>query len=215
MIERKTATKVRIKDLVKGEFIKTEDDMEPNYVVTPLNEMISRTRVMGVVVSKFTSEDDKYVNVTLDDSSEIISVRAFRDTDVLKGIEVGENIDVVGKVKKYQGEIYIFPEVVHIIEDLNWELVRRLELVIKDKTLGKKPSSKAVEDKVEFEGEAPPRDRVLEVIKTGDEGEGVKYITVVKETGIKEEDLDKIINDLLVEGEIYEPKIGRFKIMND
>ncbi|GCC10931.1 hypothetical protein IPdc08_00972 [archaeon] len=214
MMERKTATKVRIKDLVEGEFIKTEGDMEPNYVVTSLSEMVSRVRVMGVVVSKFISEDDKYVIVTLDDSSEITSARSFIDTDILKGIEVGETIDVVGKVKEYQEQIYILPEVVYIIEDPNWELVRRLELVIKDKTLGKKPSSKAVEDKVEFEGEAL-RDRVLEVIKTGDEGEGVKYVTVVKETGIKEEDLDKIINDLLVEGEIYEPKIGRFKIMND
>ncbi|HEQ78416.1 MAG TPA: hypothetical protein ENI78_02190 [Euryarchaeota archaeon] len=214
MMERKTATKVRIKDLVEGEFIKTEGNMEPNYVVTSLSEMVSRVRVMGVVVSKFISEDDKYVIVTLDDSSEITSARSFIDTDILKGIEVGETIDVVGKVKEYQEQIYILPEVVYIIEDPNWELVRRLELVIKDKTLGKKPSSKAVEDKVEFEVEAL-RDRVLEVIKTGDEGEGVKYVTVVKETGIKEEDLDKIINDLLVEGEIYEPKIGRFKIMND
>ena len=214
MMERKTATKVRIKDLVEGEFIKTEGNMEPNYVVTSLSEMVSRVRVMGVVVSKFISEDDKYVIVTLDDSSEITSARSFIDTDILKGIEVGETIDVVGKVKEYQEQIYILPEVVYIIEDPNWELVRRLELVIKDKTLGKKPSSKAVEDKVEVEGEAL-RDRVLEVIKTGDEGEGVKYVTVVKETGIKEEDLDKIINDLLVEGEIYEPKIGRFKIMND
>ncbi len=214
MMERKTATKVRIKDLVEGEFIKTEGNMEPNYVVTSLSEMVSRVRVMGVVVSKFISEDDKYVIVTVDDSSEITSARSFIDTDILKGIEVGETIDVVGKVKEYQEQIYILPEVVYIIEDPNWELVRRLELVIKDKTLGKKPSSKAVEDKVEVEGEAL-RDRVLEVIKTGDEGEGVKYVTVVKETGIKEEDLDKIINDLLVEGEIYEPKIGRFKIMND
>lgn len=214
MMERKTANKVRIKDLVEGEFIKTEGNMEPNYVVTSLSEMVSRVRVMGVVVSKFISEDDKYVIVTLDDSSEITSARSFIDTDILKGIEVGETIDVVGKVKEYQEQIYILPEVVYIIEDPNWELVRRLELVIKDKTLGKKPSSKPVEDKVEVEGEAL-RDRVLEVIKTGDEGEGVKYVTVVKETGIKEEDLDKIINDLLVEGEIYEPKIGRFKIMND
>ncbi len=213
MMERKTATKVRIKDLVEGEFIRTEGTMEPNYVVTPLNETVSRARVMGVVVSKFTSEDEKYVTVTLDDSSEIISIRTFGDTDVLNDIEVGETIDVVGKVKEYQGEIYMLPEVVHIVEDPNWELVRRLELFIKDKTLGKIPSE-AVENKLEFEGEAP-RDSVLEVIKTGDEGEGVKYVTVVRETGIKEEDLDKIINDLLVEGEIYEPKIGRFKIMNN
>ncbi len=213
-MERSTALKVRIKDLVEGEFVRTEGAMEPNYVVTPLNEMVSRARVMGVVVSKFTSEDEKYITVTLDDGSETVSVRAFRETDVLKDVEVSESIDVVGKVKEYQGEVYLLAEAVHIIKDPNWELVRRLELAIKDKALGRKVSEPVETLETRFEGENA-KEKVLEVIKTLDEGEGVKYITIARETGIKEEELDKIINDLLVEGEIYEPKIGRFKIMND
>lgn len=212
-MQRNTARKVRNRDLVEGEFVKTEGSMEPNYVVTPLNEMVSRARVMGVVVSRFVSEDESYINVTIDDTTETLALRAFRETEALKDVEVGQTIDVVGKAKEYQGEIYILVEGVSVLEDPNWELVRRLELAEKDKNLGRKPRQPPQGEK---EGEeARGKEEVKELIESKDEGEGVKYITIARGVGIGEDHLDDIINELLVEGEIYEPKIGRFKIMNE
>ncbi len=208
-MERSPAIKVRIKELINGEFYRTPGN-EPNYLLTSLGERVSRARVLGVVVSKFVSEDGEYVNITLDDGSGTISVRAFRDTRVLEKIEVGDTADIIGKVKEYEGEVYLLAEIARKISDPNWELVRRLELVIKDKKLGGIQEEVAPESTDEDGGD--PKDRVLEVIRRLDQGEGVKYITIARELKMSEDQLDTIINELLLEGEIYEPKIGRFKI---
>lgn len=208
-MERSPAVKVRIKDLVEGEFYRTPGN-DPNYLLTSLGEKVSRARVLGVVVSKFVSEDGEYVNITLDDGTATISVRAFRDTRVLEKIDVGDTAEIIGKVKEYEGEVYLLAEIARKISDPNWELVRRLELVIKEKKLGKSRERAVLESA--GESEEDPKERVLEVIKRLDQGEGVKYISIVRELGMSEDQLDAIINELLLEGEIYEPKIGRFKI---
>ncbi|MBI5254052.1 MAG: replication protein RepA, partial [Euryarchaeota archaeon] len=57
VVERGTASKIFIKDVVHGKFIKATQQFEPNLLVTPLNERISRIRVMATVVSRFVSED--------------------------------------------------------------------------------------------------------------------------------------------------------------
>lgn len=211
MIERRTALKVRIEDLVEGEFVRTEGKMEPNYVITPLNEIVSRARVMGVVASKFISDDENYINITLDDSTETLSVRAFRDVEVLKEVGVGETVDIIGKAREYQGEIYLLAEALAKVEDPNWELVRRLELAEKDREMPYRAEAEEEEEAV-AEGAST---RVKELIQAKDEGEGVKYITIARNAGLKENELDNIINKLLIEGEIYEPKIGRFKLMKE
>ncbi len=239
-IERGTASKVCIKDVVDGKFVKAAQQFEPNLLLTPLNEKISRIRVMATVVSRFTSEDEKYASLTLDDASETITVRAFReDTELLQDVKPGDIVDVVGKIKEYNEEKYIAPESVTRIEDPNWELVRKLELLLKEHALrGKIEGMKEAEPTamsqemgaVETKEESPategstvvveeevvseeedPKLVILTLIEKMDEGEGVKYITLLSESKLEEEKLESVLNELMGEGEVYEPKIGRFK----
>jgi RPA family protein len=239
MIERGTAVKLRIKDVVEASFHRSSERFEPNYIVTKRGVKASRVRVMGVVVAKFVSEDGKYSSITLDDASATIAVRAFREVDPLVKVSVGDTVDVVGKVKEYEDEIYILAETVRVLEDPNWELVRELELAIAEKlqpqveaplqevsSAGEVKESfeePVVEEEVvgvesaesaelvELEEKEEPKLKVLHLIEELDDGDGVKYITLLKESGLAEEKLEEALNELLNEGEIYEPKIGRFK----
>jgi hypothetical protein len=218
--ERDTAFKVSIRDITEGRFSKSKSRWEPSYVLTPLDENVSRVRVMGTVVARFVSEDQKYASLTLDDGSDTIAVKAFRDSvGLLLGVKPGDIVDVVGKVKEYAGEKYINAESAWRVEDPNWELVRRLELLIKRRGAGKKtlPPEKPVEvsrEEVEVAEEVvkeEPKILLLNLIEELDEGEGVKYVTLLKESGLSEEAMETTLNELMQDGEVYEPKIGRFK----
>lgn len=249
MVTRDTAVKLRIKDIAEGEFVKSTERWEPNYLVTPSNGGVSRIRVLATVVSKFVSEDKKYSNITMDDGSSTITVRAFKEKqELLEGIQAGDVVDAVGKPREYLGERYLVPELVNKIKDPNWELVRKLELMLKTPTGGEiaasssqkvghtaevaeefvaseeqslvdvqgpvnKPSPAAgkKEAQAEREGGNGSGERILKLIEELDEGDGAKYVSLLKTSNLTEEALESIIAGLLEGGDIYEPKIGRFK----
>jgi len=125
--------KVRIASLVKGRYHRGQKEMEPNVLITPGGTTVSRIRVLATVVSRFINEEGTYASVTLDDGSETIRVKGFRDDlHKIKDLGVGDTIDVIGRVREYEGELYLIPETVITITDHNWELVRRLELLRED-----------------------------------------------------------------------------------
>jgi RPA family protein len=225
MMERGTAVKLRVKDVVEAEFHRSTERFEPNYILTKRGVRASRVRLLGIVVAKFVSEDGSYSSITIDDSSATIAVRAFREVDPLLKVKVGDTVDVVGKVKEYEGEVYVLAEAVRVLDDPHWELVRELELAIAER-LSPQPEeapaevaehAEVVEEVVveeageEAEGKEEPKLKVLHLIEELDQGEGVKYITLLRESGLTEEELEEALNELLSEGEIYEPKIGRFR----
>jgi RPA family protein len=221
-LSRGTAFKICIREVTEGNFSKSESRWEPGYLLTRQGERVSRVRVMGTVVSRYVGDDQKYASLTLDDGGDTIAVRAFRDdVERLMNVKPGDIVDVIGKVKEYEGEEYINMESVWKVEDPNWELVRRLELLIKGHRLGgvKAPP---VEEKIsptpvdaqEVEEEVvgeDPKIVLLNLIEELDDGNGVKYITLLKEAGLEEEELEGVLRELMGEGDIYEPKIGRFK----
>ena len=69
MPERMTAKKVRIVDLVNGEWVQ-QDGMEPSFVVSKTGEKVSRARILATIVSKFISEDGNFGSVTIDDGTD-------------------------------------------------------------------------------------------------------------------------------------------------
>ncbi len=211
-MERSTAIKVRIYDIQEGQYIRASERGGPNYVLTPRGEKISRARIMGTVVAKYISEDEKYGSITIDDGSDTISVKAFRnEVKLIKKIEEGDIVDVVGKVKEYNGEKYITAECIATIEDPNWELVRKLELFLKYRESVKENKREGEIEIQEETIEESPKFIILNLIEELDDGQGVKYISLLEKSGFSEEKLESVLNELMQEGEIYEPKIGRFK----
>jgi hypothetical protein len=232
---RPTAYKLRIEDLLRGEYKRSVDGVEPSYFLTPWNDRITRARVMGTVVDKFMREDGSYGTLRLDDGSGTIRLRAWgSDTSRLNRFNKGDVVDVVGRVREFEGEVYLTPELVIPVEDLNWELVRELEILeSRRKSLAKgvkprlpaklEPPALSVEvptpSKVGLEEPEVPlpevpedlKDRVLLVVKESGGEEGLSVDEVAMRAGLSPPEVENAARVLLAEGKIFEPRAGKFK----
>jgi RPA family protein len=116
-----TAVKLRIQDLIEGTF-------DGTYVHTLFGE-VSEARILGTLIDIFTTDDDSYISLTVDDGTETIRIKAWRqDVKKLKEFSRGDFIEVVGKVREYNEEIYLTPEVVSAVSPNRW-ILRELELM--------------------------------------------------------------------------------------
>jgi len=118
---RMTAVKLRIQDLVEGTF-------DGKYVHTMFGE-VSEARILGTLVDVFISDDNNYISLTVDDGTETVRIKAWgQDVGNLKQFLKGDLIDVVGKVREYNDEIYLTSEVISKVPPNKWVL-RELELM--------------------------------------------------------------------------------------
>lgn len=235
MIERQTAKKVHVWDIMNGSFVKKEG-LEPSFVKTKQGEEISRAHILGTVTSKFIAEDGNYASVTIDDGSDTIRLKVFKTTKPLDSLELGDVVDVIGKVREYEGETYVIPEVARKIENPNFELLRRLELIHKErgmkkakdfveKNKGKDPEETEkdlekqglekhlVETFMTGEGDGKEKSvlkkEILEAIESS--SEGIVYSELAKKVKAKETDLESAIDELLNDGICYEPSPGKIR----
>lgn len=215
-IQRMTAKKVRIYDVINGKWVKKEG-MEPSYIETSYGDQLSRVRIMGTIVSKFLAEDGNFASITVDDATDTIRAKTFKTVKPLDAAEVGDIVDVVGKVREYNEEIYIIPEIVLKIRNPNMELLRKLEIMtqlkkhgsIKQKVVASAPAPEEQEEKVEPAEKEDLRKKVLEKIEAS--VEGISYSEVIGGMSAPEEEVESVINDLLAEGICYEPTPGKIR----
>ncbi len=123
---RLTAKKATIADIVSGQFVR-KSGFESSYVLTKNSRKISRVRILGLVVDKFVSEDGNYATITLDDGTETMRAKAFINIKIFDSVVKGQLVDLFGKLREYEGEIYIMPEIIRQV-DPNFETLRKLEL---------------------------------------------------------------------------------------
>jgi RPA family protein len=206
--QRQTARLVRVVDLVSGEWVKKEG-MEPSYVVTPRKEQISRARIAGTVVTKFVSEDGNFASLTIDDSTATIQAKQWNETALISGVEVGESVSMIGKVREYEGDIYLVPEIIRSLTP-DEESMLRLEILARlKKGTGKGGEDAKDGEKAEESKDEDLRKKVLSIIE--ESKEGISYGELMKKAGAPEERIEDVINELLGEGICYEPTPGKIK----
>lgn len=232
---RPIAYKLKIEDLSRGEYRRSADGVEPSYFLTPWKDRITRARVMGTVVDSFAREDGSYATLRLDDGSGIIRVRAWgNDISRIDRFSVGDVLDVLGRVKEFEGEVYLTPEIVLPVEDPNWEVVRDLEILNARKRAIEKgvkpnlppkmepriisvemptPSRVGLEDAEEPLPATPDatKDQMFLAIKEAEGEEGVTISDLVAKSKMTEAEVENVLRELLDEGKAFEPKEGRFK----
>ncbi|MEM2133770.1 MAG: OB-fold nucleic acid binding domain-containing protein [Candidatus Jordarchaeaceae archaeon] len=207
--KRATAYKVHISDLVNGKWVE-----KPNgrFIVTVSGLEVQRARVMGTVVDKFISSQSDFGSITIDDGTETIRAKFWKNQNSpINKVQIGDIVDIIGKVKEYRGEVYLVPELVINVDDPNWEIVRELELMLLKPTGEishlKEEIGVSEEDKtVPEEDLASNITRIMEVIEKFDEGEGVDFQIIKKETGLSLKELESGLTELLSDGTIYEPR---------
>ena len=237
MVERSPARKVRISDLLNGKyFYGSKEEMKPSYVITPFGEKVSRVNLIGTVVDKFIGEDGNYSAVTIDDGTEAIRVKSFEGLP-FEGIELGDMVRIIGKMKEYNGELYISYEIVEKVKDFNFELLSKVEilnnLIKQKKTIDdiKKLSNQVGEEELKAyvqntypideemlsviieskKKEIDYKPTILEVIQKLDEGKGVEVRKLFEVLNLPENVIERTLDELINNGSLYEPTIGFLK----
>lgn len=116
--KRLTAKRVLVEDVLNGRYF-TREGFKSNYLITQKGEEVSRVKVVGSVMTKFVNDDESYAFVVIDDGTETIRAKFFQDLFMFKKLDEGDLVSVIGKLREYDEELYINPEIVKKVEDPN------------------------------------------------------------------------------------------------
>lgn len=215
MQQRQTAYHTWIAPLINGQFVSAEGDFLQDFVVVG-DKKISRVNLIGTVVDVFINQDSSFGSITLDDGTATIRVKVFRENiKNLRAIRGGELVNCVGMVKKYNEEINISGEVIRLLDDPHWLLVRQLMLAkntplsriqqdYSTLTQSPQPTTQA-----EPPAQTESTKQVLAIINAREEG--VTLVDLEQQTGLPRAQILQLIENLVNEGEIYQFKPGHFK----
>lgn len=200
--KRQVAYKVRISDIQKGIF--TKDELSAGYI--KLNNInISRVNIIATVVYK--SGEVNYASAFVDDGTGRISLRTFENKSLFSNVGVGDVVLVIGKIREFNDEKYIIPEILKKLNNIDWINVRKLELkknkIIDESILLKNEDS--VEDSIKFNEE------LCSLIKKLDTGDGVSVDDIIKMHNNSY--IEKTLNKLLENGDVFEIKPGKLKVL--
>jgi len=211
--QRQIAYKISLSDIHTNDFIKQEG-WEPNYIMCG-DKKISRVNLIGTVISPINSEQNYLV---IDDGKSNIVLRQFENKEMdLMDYDIGNVINVIGKIREFNNERYILPEIIKRVSP-KWLLVRKKEIEclynegfyklknVKEALI--KPTSTTAE-KMEH---TSPKDgeEILQKIRELDSGDGANIETIIQNYG---SDSEKIIKTLLEQGDIFTTKPGKVKVL--
>ncbi|MFX1597448.1 MAG: OB-fold nucleic acid binding domain-containing protein [Promethearchaeota archaeon] len=237
--KRATAFKLNISDIIYGTYHKSE---EGNFLDTRYGLKILRTHIMATVIEKFESNSEStpsdatrkdYATLTVDDGTGVIRIKAWQeDTNLIKSINIGDIIDIVGRIREYEDELYLMPEAINKVVDPNWELVHELEIIeAKREYLPARPapskSEMAEEDTKDSyivrELETTEETKAEMESKVSLQGTLFELVERYRENGVSAEDLFQELSEfskkdikgalisLIKEGAIYEPRPGYYR----
>ena len=228
--QRQVAYKIWISNLNNCIFHtpqKKEGEFIPSYAEYK-DKKISRINIIATVVDYYRSEDGNYISTTLDDGSSTIRLKAFNDdAKILENLKKGDTIITISRVKEYQGELYLIPEIIKKVENYNLEIIRKSELlknigkpeIEKPRTINPQNQTPTQESNIipKIATEKDPkheelRNKIISKISENEE-EGAKLSEISTSLEIEQEITTKIVRELLLEGEIYENKPDHFKAL--
>jgi RPA family protein len=218
--ERQNAYITTIAALLSSTFVKGEAQMQPSYAATKDGKKISRAHLMAVIV---TLPEGMISEATIDDGTGKIVARSFEDPQFFSHVQLGDVVRVIGKVREFNEQTYLIPEIVKKIGDKQWVKFHRLLLQqqstvdvvpeVREEIRNETVSEETIEDlpiDADETQESSPAEDVLAIIKELDTGDGTQIEVVIAKQG---DDAEKIIQNLLESGEIFEIRPGRVKLL--
>lgn len=199
--KRQVAFKVRISDILNSVFMK--DEMSAGFI--KINDVtVSRVNLIATVVYK--AEDQSANSVMIDDGTGKIILKSFEAFLPFSKVDVGDIVLAIGKIREFNNEKYIIPEILKKLDNNSWINVRKLEL--KDSIVIEQKES-PLEEVVEILPNSS--ENIYSLIKKIDSGEGADIDEIIKQSGLA--DAESIISRLLENGDIFEIKPGRVKVL--
>ena len=229
--ERAPAVIVRIADLIKGQYFKVEGNFNPDYALVG-EKKISRVNMVAIVIEK--NIEERFSSLTIDDGSGSIVLRDFDNKNKFENFNIGQVIMTIAKPRNFNEQMYLITEIIKPIKNNKWIEYRKLQLEKISPMVIEKVNEEIIEDKpiVEemvsnSEVENKPKtnepekvsvdepeniiDKVLAIIKELDSGEGADIEDVIVKADVK--DCEPLLNSLIKEGEIFEVRPGRIKVL--
>jgi RPA family protein len=223
--KRQIAYKVRIGEILSGHYVK-EEGWQPNYILTVDGRKISRINLIAAVIN--IQKEDSTSSVVVDDGTGEIVLRSFEGFIDIKEIGVGDIVNIIGKPREFGQEKYILPEIMKRLQNPGWIGVRNLEVSGVPQDTGEsirearaqmqeiQPGRAVVEEAVDAGKSIKPEkvtpfQRIYSLIKELDSGEGAEISEVARRSGL--DNAEEILAELLKEGEIFEIRRGKVKVL--
>ena len=193
---RQVAHHVWVKEILEGRY-EEKEGWEPNLLHTGRGP-VSRVNIIGTLL--LSNEQ-----TVLDDGTGQIAVRAFEAIPGLNQVEMGMFALVVGRPRMYQDQVFVIPEIIRAV-DPAWGSHRKNALG-KVRSPPQKPTAPTP---------PPPSDNaaehVISVISGLDVGDGADIDRVIEQSGLGLR-AEKIVNQLLLDGDIFEIRPGVVKVL--
>ncbi|MEK6984492.1 MAG: hypothetical protein AABX33_08005 [Nanoarchaeota archaeon] len=198
--KRQIAYKIWVSNILNGNFAK--GGLSAGHIeIGGFN--ISRVNLIATLVYK--SKELNYTNTIIDDGTGKISLRTFENNDIFLNVDVGEIVLIIGKIREYNNEKYIVPEILKKIDNIGWISVRKAELAKQEYAVSKSGSESKAKDIDNLSEE------ICSLIKKFDKGDGASIDEVINSSGST--DAENILHKLLENGEIFELKPGKIKVL--
>ncbi len=121
---RHTARKTTIGAIISGEYI-TEEEGQANFLLTTKQEKLYRVNIIAIILS--IAKNGSTTSVLLDDGSGQILARVFEEHKRLEELNVGDIALCIARVRVFNQEKYLAPEILKVVEK-EWLELRALEL---------------------------------------------------------------------------------------
>lgn len=225
-LARPVAIKCRIHDIIQGSYVQ-ESDQKANYILTASQQKLYKINVIGIIVEK--EQQGSITDLILEDGTGTMVVRFFENHPVVARLQAGDIILVLGKVRVYNQDKYISPEIVKRTSPL-WLKVRTLELpsdsnikLVQSSTDNSTTMQPIINNRgmvlenpeqietIEESGEIIPVQKILQLIKNLDHGEGVLIEEILERSPLKE--TERILEKMLQNGDIFQNLPGKVKLL--
>ncbi len=198
---RQTAYIVKVVDILKGVFVK-ESGWNPSYIMIG-DKQVARANIIGVIISIADAENTQ--TIVIDDGTGKITARSFEKKFTTV---VGDAVMMVGRIRQYGSEIYIAPEIIKKI-DPRWNAVWKKQ-ALNNETAEPKTSVGQKTAEIKIDDHRKTRtESIIDKIKELDDGSGADYEAIMKFVSD-----EKILSNLILNGEIFEIKPGKLKVLD-
>jgi len=215
---RQVAFRVWLQQVVSGSFVEQSGEWDPNYVLVG-DKFVARVNVVATVVDTFIAADKSYATITLDDGSAVMRAKSFKDdVYLIENLNLGDSVLVVARVRKYQDEVYLAPEIVVKQDSFDWELLRKAELlrdvgkfsVVPSRDLFAEVQGPPKVEEVFVDPSVAVRQKIVRYVERMDEA---SMQGIVEASGLPEADAQAVVKELLKEGEFYQSKPGYVRLV--
>jgi len=240
--QRQVAVKLRISDISNGSYV-VEEGWNPNYVLTKKGIKASRVNLFGVVITSPTTDanyksiaiDDGSGNISVRsfDEGDMFQGVSLGDAVFIVGRprQYGNEVYLMPEiVKKIENTLWIEVRKKELekisamtpVEAVQTENVSSVAQTIDEEQPFKSASEEEIVEDIPLENETPkveePKNegvgnsqKIYNLIRELDKGDGALFEEILEKSGVS--DAEKIISQLLMEGEIFELSKGKLKVL--